>query len=251
MISEFPLFLFTLLAGLSAGFCAVRALVPVAGWQGRRWTVPAAALALLGLGLVCVWFHLGRMERVLNAMANPQAGICQEAYCAIVLGVLLLIELVMEVRGRKAPRGLPIASGVVALVLAVVMGFAYVGNYAVPAWTDWSTVPLYAVADVAMGAALVGLFEPARYEKPALLATSVVAQVLVMLTFVLMGMHFAHVGRSTVPFAAAAVLAGAVPFALTMVARKKPSAELAAAMLACSVIGVAVARYAFYAASIL
>ena len=84
-----------------------------------------------------------------------------------------------------------------------------------------------------------------------MLATSVVAQVLVVLTFVLVGMHFAHVGRSTVPFAAAAVLAGAVPFALTMVARKKPSAELAAAMLACSVIGVAVARYAFYAASIL
>lgn len=251
MISEFPLFLFTLLAGLSAGFCAVRALVPVTGWRGHRWTVSAAALALLGLGLVCVWFHLGRMERVLNAMANPQAGICQEAYCAIVLGVLLLIELVMEVRGRKAPRGMSIASGVVALVLAVVMGFAYMGNYAVPAWTDWTTVPLYAVADVAMGAALVGLFEPARYEKPALLVTSVVSQALALLTFVLVGMHFAYVGRSAAPFALAAVLTGAVPFALAMVARKKPSGGLAAAVFACSVIGVAVARYAFYAASIL
>ena len=251
MISEFPLFLFTLLAGLSAGFCAVRALVPVTGWRGHRWTVSAAALALLGLGLVCVWFHLGRMERVLNAMANPQAGICQSAYCAIVLGVLLLIELVMEVRGRKAPRGMSIASGVVALVLAVVMGFAYVGNYAVPAWTDWTTVPLYAVADVAMGAALVGLFEPARYEKPALLVTSVVSQALALLTFVLVGMHFAYVGRSAAPFALAAVLTGAVPFALAMVARKKPSGGLAAAVFACSVIGVAVARYAFYAASIL
>ena len=52
MISEFPLFLFTTLAGLAAGAYAVSAVFPVGKDPKKAWLFPLVCGILLAVGLV-------------------------------------------------------------------------------------------------------------------------------------------------------------------------------------------------------
>ena len=70
MITEFPLFIFTTLGGLSAGLVMAMALFPPAEKQERPWLAPLVALALLGVGMLGVLFHLKRPALFLNCAPN-------------------------------------------------------------------------------------------------------------------------------------------------------------------------------------
>ena len=59
MISEFPLFLFTTLAGLAAGAYAVSAVFPVGKDPKKAWLFPLVCGILLAVGLVGLPLHLG------------------------------------------------------------------------------------------------------------------------------------------------------------------------------------------------
>ena len=73
MISEFPLFAFTTLAGLSGGAYVAAAVFggADAGEKKRAWLLPLVCLVLLGLGLLGCLGHLGRPLMFMNALANP------------------------------------------------------------------------------------------------------------------------------------------------------------------------------------
>ena len=251
MISEFPLFMFTTLAGLSAGFMATRAIFPLSEDGKRPWLSLLVALVLLGAGLLGVLFHLGRPERFINAMMNPVAGIAQEGYTSIVFGLLLLIDLILVWRKGESPRGLQIATGVAGFALTVVMGNAYTAYLGTPAWTSWATVPLFVVGDIAMGGALYGIFAAKAYEKPGYLALMIAAEVVFAVALYFLVLHFANVGLGGGALVFGIVVAGLGAFAATMLVRKRPSLALTYAVLACSVVGVAAARWAFYAAAAL
>lgn len=199
MISEFPLFVFTTLAGLSAGAYVASAAFPVGGRENagvalagkagglggpdgvgaagavgadargaRPWLFPLVCLALLGLGLVGCLGHLARPALFLNALVNPRAGIAQEAYLSIAYGVLLLlVECIVVLRGKKSSRILSLACAVAAVGLTVVMGMAYLANLGTPAWVSWATVPLFVLGDALMGFALYPLFSGWAYRKTA------------------------------------------------------------------------------------
>ncbi|WP_270299735.1 hypothetical protein, partial [Eggerthella sinensis] len=199
MISEFPLFAFTTLGGLAAGAYAVGACFPrpwkarsslaVPPRRGRReapWLFPLACLALLGVGLPGA---AGRgaarraraprpPERFLLALANPSAMIAEEAYWSIAFGLLMLVDLAAAAaQGARPPRRAP-AGRLAALGLMCVMGWAYFTSYGNPAWAAWPTLPLFMLGDLAMGAALYGLFARGAYRVSAFVATFVALAVL-------------------------------------------------------------------------
>ena len=96
MISEFPLFLFTTLAGLAAGAYAVSAVFPVGKDPKKAWLFPLVCGILLAVGLVGLPLHLGRPERMLIALTQPGAMIAQEAYWSMAFGGILIVDVVVS-----------------------------------------------------------------------------------------------------------------------------------------------------------
>lgn len=249
MISEFPLFLFTTLAGLSAGTYA--ASVAFSSEEGRKrpWLL-LACIVLLGAGLLGCLGHLGHPERFLNALANPGAGIAQEAYVAIAFGVLLLIDLALTWRKGSSPRIVGILGAVAAIALMAVMGGAYLANLGTPAWAAWPTVPLFLVGDLAMGLALYAVFGDGAYKRASFSWTVVVMDTLLAVTLGFTAAHFASLGFNAAPFLVALAVACVGGIALAFFARTKEGLALPATAFACVLVGVCVARWFFYAASI-
>lgn len=253
MISEFPLFAFTTLGGLAAGAYAVSAFFPSGGRDAKRpWLFPLACIVLLGAGLLGVLGHLGRPERFLFALSNPSSMIAEEAYWSIVLGIFMVVDLVLLARKGASPRAVRILGAVAALGLVCIMGNAYFTAYGNPVWAAWPTLALFVLGDVAMGAALFGLFDSERYRTGAFAAVSAVLSALAAAGMVAVAVRFAGFGFEAAPFVVGAVLAVAGAVCALLAWKGKLLERTAAiAVLACLVVGVAVARYAFYAASIL
>ncbi|TNU94102.1 hypothetical protein FIC87_03575 [Eggerthella lenta] len=212
MISEFPLFLFTTLGGLAAGAYVAAAIFPDVDRKPKRpWLFPLVCLALLGVGLLGVLGHLGRPERFLLAMSNPSSMIAEEAYWSIAFGALMLVDFVLLLRRGASPRAVRVVAAVAAGALMCIMGWAYFTSYGNPAWAAWQTLPLFVLGDLAMGSALWALMREGAYRSDA--------------------------------FAAA--------FGLLAWKGRLPGAVAPVLAFVCAFAGVAVARYAFYAASVL
>lgn len=251
MITEFPLFIFTTLGGLSAGLVMAMALFPPAEKQERPWLAPLVALALLGVGMLGVLFHLKRPALFLLALRNPSAGIAQEAYCGIVLGLLLLALLIVCWRKGEAPKALVWTSAAVGLILTFIMGFAYVVNVGTAAWANWTTVPLFVIGDIAMGLVLWAvLSKEAMSKRPFILAVIVVLAVLA-LVMLLTGVHFGSVGNDALLIYVGLIIAGAGGIVVAAMAQKKPASWQVGALTACVIVGVCLSRWGFYAASVL
>lgn len=249
MISEFALFIFTSLGGLAAGAYAVGAVFPAQKEGGKPWVLPVLALIMLAIGGVALLMHLGQPMRVLNAFANPAAGITQEGIATVLFGVFVVIDLAFAVAKSGSPRWVKVVAGVLGLVLAFVMGNAYFMMDGTPAWASWQTIPLFLVGDLAVGAALMGALGSGE-GKPTFWTASAVLQALFAVSAALEAAHFASVGESVVPFVVAAVLA-LVAAVAAWAAKSKGTAALAWAVFAASAVAVLVARYAFYMASVI
>lgn len=253
MISEFPLFVFTTLAGLAAGAYVMDAIFDGRPQGTKRpWLFPLVCIVLLGVGLLGVLGHLGRPAMFLNALSNPTAMIAQEAYWSIAFGVLMVADLALCAAKGGSPRALRIVAAIAAAGLMVVMGNAYFTSYGVEAWASWATWPLYVVGDLAMGATLLAAFRRALVAKPAFGWTAVVLDVLFAATAAFEASRFAGLGQDAALFVVAAVvsLVGAV---VALLGLKGKLGANVAAIVACvaMVVAVAAARYCFYAASIL
>ncbi len=252
MISEFPLFLFTTLGGLAAGAYAASAVFPVGKDAKKAWLFPLICLVLLAVGLVGLPLHLGHPERMFIALTQPGAMIAQEAYWSIALGVILLVDLVLSKVKGASPRVLRILGAVAGLGLMFVMANAYFVSTGIPAWASWQTFLLYIVGDLAMGAALLAFFEAGLEKDGTYLMTSAVLSVVAAVSVVLEAVHFAGVGADMILLAVGAVVV-AVAAVLQFVAKsgKMSAATATKAVFACVFVGIALARYGFYAACVL
>lgn len=84
MIAEFPLFVFTMFSGASAGaYLAATLFRDSERLRKRPWALQLACLVLLGIGLLASLIHLGQPTRFLNALAHGSAPVALEAYCSI------------------------------------------------------------------------------------------------------------------------------------------------------------------------
>lgn len=247
MISEFPLFVFTTFAGLAAGTYVMAAAFPKEGDQKRPWLFPLAMLVLLGIGLLGTLAHLHHPERFLNALWNPMAGITQEAYLSMLFGLVLVIDLVWTAVKGAAPRALRIVGAVFGFLLTCVMGYAYSTTLGVAAWSAPATIPLFVIGDLAMGAALWAVLKQNAYGQKAYLYATVVVEALLACTLAVVAVHFAGLGLGMVAFIVAIALAPVAHIALAFMGQSGDKAWAAAVACACVIVGVAVARYAFYA----
>lgn len=253
LITEFPLFAFTTLGGLAAGAYVIDAFASNEQRKTKRpWLFPLVCLVLLGVGLLGVLGHLGRPERFLLAMSNPASMIAEEAYWSIAFGVFMLVDFVLLLRRSASPRVVRFLAALAALGLMCIMGWAYFTSYGNPAWATWQTLPLFVVGDLAMGAALWGLLHKDAYHTAITPIVCAALSVAAAVSVAAVGVHFASQGLESTFFVGGAVLvaAGAVGALLTWKG-KLPDALGAGATFALVLAGVAVARWAFYAASIL
>jgi phenylacetyl-CoA:acceptor oxidoreductase subunit 2 len=116
--------------------------------------VAAGALALIALGLACVWLEIGRPWRALNVFFHPQTSwMTREAIVAVPLFA-------------SGAAALWLGGGVFAwLAAALAAAFLYcqarilAASKGIPAWRDPRIVPLIAITGLAEGAglALLGL----------------------------------------------------------------------------------------------
>ena len=248
MISEFPLFVFTTFAGIAASAYVMAAAFPKEGEEKRAWLFPLAMIVLLGIGLLGCLGHLHHPERFMNALWNPMAGITQEAYLSILFGIVLVVDVIVCAVKGSSPRALRIVGAVFGFLLACVMGYAYSTILGVAAWSTPITILLFVVGDLAMGAALWAALKHDAYTSKPYFTTVVVIEALLLVTLGAIAAHFAGIGLSVVPFVAAIVLAPVAHIALAFAARSGKASWAAVAALVCVLVGVAVARYAFYAA---
>jgi phenylacetyl-CoA:acceptor oxidoreductase subunit 2 len=108
------------------------------------------AAALIGTGLLCVWFEIGRPRRALNVFLNPfTSWMTREALFATALVPATLL----------AAAGVPFIGWIAAaLAFAFVVSQGYMLRAAkgIPAWRDARTPPLIVATGLTEGAGLFG-----------------------------------------------------------------------------------------------
>lgn len=250
MIPEFPLYVFTLLAGLAAG---VYVFAPfVKGEQegkNMRIGLPATCLVLLAIGAVALLTHLGHPERALNAFSNPSAGITLEAYASVPFGLLVVANLVLALMKKGRNKALEIVTAVFGVILLVAMGYAYFNLVGVAAWASWLTFPMFIVASLAIGAHLVAALNPLAAKTRQFQMMCIVMDVLTAVVFAAELIPFSSLGMSIALFVVSIVAAvvAVVLGAMRMRAAKLPE-WIDWATFVLMFVSVAIARYGFYAA---
>lgn len=245
MISEFALFLFTLLGGTAAGAYAFSWAFPAREGK-KRWLLPCVSLVMLAIGGVALLLHLGHPERMLFAFANPNAGITREGLTTGLFGVLVLVDFIIALRtGKAAPKALGIVTAIAGVLLLLAMGSAYMQFHGVSAWDNWTTMPLYVVGGFSAGVLALPLFDSAIARNNAFAICAAVLNALFACTAIATGAHFASLGLSIIPFVCAAVAAIAAAV-VAWLAKGREGVAFSALAFLLAFVAVIVARYAFY-----
>ena len=154
MISEFPLFVFTVLTGIAAGAYVGAALFPKKGDDSKPWLFPLVALILVGVGSLAAMAHLDRPHMVMNVLNNPTASITMEGMTAGLLAVVVIVDLALCASKKQANRAVRIVGAIAGVLCMCVVTSAYVTSYGNPAWIATPTWPLFFAGDLAAGIAL-------------------------------------------------------------------------------------------------
>lgn len=248
MIPEFPLFVFTLLGGAAAGAYAFSAVFPQKQDNAKKDVAfPLVCLVLLAVSGLCLLMHLGHPERMFNAFSNFGAGITQEGFAMVGLGVMVVVDLAFCAVKGASPRWVRIAGAAFGVLLLAAMANAYSQLHNVPAAATFAVVPFFFVGGLALGDALFALFADKPYAKGAYLWASIAVVALLAVTLAVMGAHFASIGLSAVPFIAGLVIAPVAGVMVMLASMKADKAWAAPCVCALVLVGIAIARYAFYA----
>jgi phenylacetyl-CoA:acceptor oxidoreductase subunit 2 len=227
--------------GAGSGLVVFTALSGVDGMPAAALLL--AGLALIGLGLACVWAELGRPLRALHVFFNPRTSwMTREAIAATVLFPVGGIAAVFAHAG---------VSGAVWLPAPFALAFIYCQNRmlqaarGIPAWREPRVVALLLATSFAEGAALFWLAQPWHGQGAPLLA--LVFGALLLVRIVVWYAYRRRLDDRIVPRAAAAldIAGGALLVGGTVV----PLALLVAALSAGGAAGSALAALAGLAAA--
>ena len=247
MISEFPLFAFTTLTGLGAGALLASAVFPERGENKRAWLFPLVMLALMAVGALASVTHLGRPQYMVYMLANLTSSLVMEGIFAGLTCVALIVDVALAAKSAAVNRAVRIVATVLAVLLMFVQAYAYAGSYGNAAWAAASVWPFFVLGSVGCGFALWALF--AQVGDGFAKACGVVAA-LAALSFAWEAATFAGAGADAALLIVGAVLAAAA--AACALAKGFAGAKLPwSVVVVAAVVALAVARYGFYAASIL
>lgn len=249
MISEFPLFIFTLLGGAAAGAYVFSVFFPEKEVEGKKKAVfPLVILILLAVSGLMLLTHLGHPERMFNAFSNPTAGITQEGVTMVGFGIFALIDLIIAFVKGEVNRPVRIIAAIFAFLLLCAMGNAYFQMLGTPAADTAAVIPYMIIGGLGLGAALYALFMDDPYKKGAFSWTSIIVDALLAITLIAMTAHFASVSLSPVSQACGLIIAPVASIAVMFAAQKGGKNWAPATILVLMLVGMAIARYAFYAA---
>ena len=241
------LFAFTLLGGMAAGAYVFETCFARKRSGNRPWLLPLVVVALFAIGMIAASTHVQSIPRAMGSLAsgtvNFASGMVREVAVSGVFFVLALIDMIIAFVKKDSPFALRVVTAVVAVACMVLMGTAYTDVFGNPVWTNApATVLSFVAGDLAMGLGLVNLSEkPVAY-------TMVAVDVVLAIGLALEVAAFSAVGISPVMQVVGLVVAPVASAVLTLLASKFANKQtLAIVVCAALVIGVAVARYAFYA----
>jgi len=113
-----------------------------------------AGLALVGLGLFCVWLEIGRPLRALHVFFNPRTSwMTREAFTATLL-------FPVGLAAAAAVPGCAWVAAVLALAFVYCQGRMLQGAKGIPAWREALLLPLIVTTGLAEGAGLFFLTAP-------------------------------------------------------------------------------------------
>lgn len=248
------LYLFTMLGGLAAGtYVFETCFTRQRDKEGRPWLVPLVVVILFALGLIAAVTHISSIPRafesVFAGMVNFGAGMTQEVIVSVCFLVLAIVDLIVTFVRKDSPFALRVVTAVVGVGCIFMMGMAYIDVYGVPAWTNApATILAFLAGDLAMGLALYAVLDKASYvDNKGLRVTSYIVNAVLAVALILEAVVFAGFGEDVVAQVVGLVIAPVVSIVVVAVAPKLKGSTAAIIVCAASIIGVAIARFAFYA----
>ncbi len=247
MISEFPLFAFTVLTGIACGAYVAAAVFP-AKEDKRPWLLPVVALVFLVCGGLCSMMHLARPERILNVLNHFASPLTLEGLCTGVMVVIAIVDLMVCIMRKQSMRAVRTVGAVGALAFMAVVTHAYVTSYGNVAWCDASTLPLFFAGDLAAGFALWAALAPAGQKAQPMIVA--LLAVLLCLNLVWEAMAYGELYPASVGLIGAGAVLSTAAAVVAMVGRSK-GRGFAIAVAVLVIAAVMVSRYGFYAASVI
>lgn len=146
MQTQYPLVFFTLFLCVSSGMLGFQGLLLARGRGSRRLhtVMLAAEAAALVVGGIASFLHLHHWERLFNGFMHLSSGITQELIGVAAVAVVIVMLFVLMRRFGTSETVAPKWAGVVALVLAVIMGFVCAHSYDMPSRPAWHGIGLFA-----------------------------------------------------------------------------------------------------------
>lgn len=247
------LYLFTMLGGLAAGAYAFEAGLQRERKGSRPWLLPLVVVVLFVVGMIAAAMHVHSISRAFNSLfggtVNFGSGMVREVLVAVVFLVLAVVDLVITLVKKDSPYALRAVTAVVGVICMILMGAAYINVYGSAVWCNApATILAFLAGDLAMGLALFALLAGGDYGDKALRYSALAVNVLLAVGFCLEIAAFSGEGFSPLTQVAGLIVAPVASIVLVALSSKaKREKTLAIAICAVSVIGVAIARYAFYA----
>lgn len=154
---QWPLVLFTLIAGAGFGLLATAGFAQLAAEPGKKTKQIAliGAIGLLGVGGLMSVFHLAHPERFMGAIANllSFSGIALELLGLAFGGVAALVFLlVASMENKAAEKVLAACSVLIGVVASFLQGYAYFEVAAQPGWHQIALAFCYLFTSLALGA---------------------------------------------------------------------------------------------------
>ena len=247
------LYLFTLLGGLAAGTYVMEACLLRKREGDRPWLIPVVVVMLFAIGVAAAATHVSSIPRALSALTggtmNFGSGMVREVLVAGLFLVLALIDMIIVLVKKDSPDALRIVTAIVGIVCIVFMGTAYIDVYGVAIWTNApATVVSFIGGALAMGIAAYALLAPASYTDGAVRITAIVANIVLAIGIVLEIMAFSGAGADVMMQVVGLIVAPVASLALVFASAKFANQRtLAAIVCVLAIVGVAVARWSFYA----
>ena len=169
---QWPLVLFTLIAGAGFGLLATAGLAQLAAEPGKKTKQIAliGAIVLLGVGGLMSVFHLAHPERFMGAIANllSFSGIALELLGLAFGGVAALVFLlVVSMENKAGEKVLAVCSILIGVAAAFLQGYAYFEVAAQPGWHQIALAFGYLFTSLALGALAYAAIAAGRAEDEA------------------------------------------------------------------------------------
>lgn len=247
------LFLFTLLGGLAAGAYVFDTCFNRKREGDRPWLMPVVVVVLFAVGLIAAATHVHSIPRAFEALfggtVNFGSGMIWEVAIAGVFLILALVDMILVLAKKSSPFALRVAAAVFAAFCMISMATAYINVYGNVIWANApATIVSFVAGDLAAGLGLYAVVARASYGEKTLRNVAIAAAALFAVGAALEIAAFAGAGENVVMQAIALVCAVAAAVFAALSSKFKNGNVVAIVVCVLLIVGVAVSRYAFYAA---